>query len=116
MNPDGTAAGPAVVVAQAQKTDYDDFAMNAQGDAFLVNGPTDTVSMVDTEGNQTVIAGQAGSTAIGEPTSAQFGRTVLDNDVLYVTTAGGLGEAIGGTTIIGGQLVAVYTSGSSTKL
>ena len=115
LNPDGTAAGPAVVVAQAQKTDYDDFAMNAAGEAFLVNGPTDTVSTVDADGVQTVIAGQAGSTAIGEPTSAQFGRTALDNDVLYVTTAGGLGEAISGDQVIGGQLVAVYTSGSSTR-
>ena len=109
MNPNGTAAGPGVIVAQAQKTDFDDFAFNSQGEAFLVNGPTDTVSTVDSDGTQTVIAGQAGSTDIGEPTAAQFGRTLLDNDVLYVTTAGGLGSPIGRNQIIGGQLVAVYT-------
>ena len=114
MNPDGTAAGPGVIVAQAQKTDFDDFAMNAQGEAFLVNGPTDAVSTVQQNGVQTVIAGQAGTTEIGEPTAAQFGRTLLDNDVLYVTTAGGLGAPIGGTQVIGGQLVAVFT-GSSTQ-
>ena len=113
MNPDGTAAGPGVIVAQAQQTDFDDFAMNAQGEAFLVNGPTDAVSTVQQNGVQTVIAGQAGSTEIGEPTAAQFGRTLLDNDVLYVTTAGGLGEAIGGTQVIGGQLVAVFTASST---
>lgn len=115
MNPDGTAAGPGVTVAQANKTDFDDFAINSQGEAFLVNGPTDTVSTVDSNGVQTVIAGQPGSTEIGEPTSAQFGRTLLDNDILYVTTAGGLGSPVGRNPIIGGQLVAVYTGSSKTQ-
>lgn len=109
MNPNGTAVGKAEQVVQTNTTDFDDFAINSQGEAFLVNGPSDTISTVDTNGGLTVIAGQLGSTEIAEPTAAQFGRTLLDNDILYVTTAGGLGSPINRTQIIGGQLVAVYT-------
>jgi len=52
-----------------------------------------------------------GSTEIAEPTSAQFGRTLRDRKTLYVTTAGGLGVPVNGTEVVGGQLVAVDTTG-----
>ena len=110
LHPNGTAAGPAVAVTRAFKgTSYDDFALDSQGDAWLSNGPSDCIAEVDSDGEETIVAGTSGSTEIAEPTAAQFGRTLLDNDILYVTTAGGLGEPIGGDKIVGGQLVAVYT-------
>ena len=116
LHPNGTAAGPAVNVTSAfKKTSYDDFALDSQGDAFLPNGPSDSIAEVNSDGEQKVVAGERGSTEIAEPTAAQFGRTLLDNDILYVTTAGGLGSPINGTTIVGGQLVAVYTGVSAQK-
>ena len=110
LNKDGSAAGDAVRITKAfANTSYDDFALTSHGEAFLVNGPSDSVAEVNDDGEQTLVAGVRGSTEIAEPTSAQFGRTLLDNDILYVTTAGGLGSPVGGDQIVGGQLVAVYT-------
>ena len=56
-----------------------------------------------------IIAGEVNTTEIAQPTSAQFGRTVKDKDVLYVTTAGGLAFPIDGDVVVGGQGGAVDT-------
>ena len=60
-------------------------------------------------GSTRIVAGARGLTEIAEPTSAQFGRTPADRDVLYVTTAGGLAAPLAGGVVVGGQVVAVYT-------
>ena len=53
-----------------------------------------------------ILAGNINSTDIAEPTSAAFGRNGKEN-ILYVTTAGGLFFPVNGTEVVGGQLVAV---------
>ena len=115
INLDGTAAGPAKKVASAPKgTFYDDFALDRYGDAFLATQPGDSIAKVSRDGTTEIIAGVVNTTEIAEPTSAQFGRTPDDRDVLYVTTAGGLAFPIDGDIVIGGQVVAVDTRGNGT--
>lgn len=110
INLDGTAAGPAKKIASAPKgTFFDDFALNGHGDAFLSTQAGDSVAEVRRDGTTEIIAGVVNTTEIAEPTSAQFGRTKDDRDVLYVTTAGGLAFPINGDVIVGGQVVAVDT-------
>lgn len=90
---------------------YDDFALDCKGNAFLVTGGGNSVEMVSFDGSrQVIIAGDLNSTAIAEPTSAAFGRGLFDRNVLYVTTAGGLVTPVDGDVVIGGQLVAVTTA------
>lgn len=114
INLDGTAAGPAKKIASAARgTFYDDFALDRSGDAFLATGPGDSVAEVGRHGSMRIIAGAVNTTEIAQPTSAQFGRTVKDKNVLYVTTAGGLAYPIDGDVVVGGQVVAVDTKGST---
>ena len=112
INLDGTAAGPAKKIASAPKGFFDDFALNRYGDAFLATQAGDSIAEVKRDGTTEIIAGVVNTTEIAEPTSAQFGRTKDDRDVLYVTTAGGLRFPIDGDVVIGGQVLAVDTRGS----
>ena len=114
IHANGTAAGAAEKIASAfEGTFYDDFALDRYGDAFLATQGGDSIAEVTRNGSQRIIAGVVNTTEIAEPTSAQFGRTVGDGDVLYVTTAGGLAIPIDGDVVVGGQVVAVDTGGST---
>lgn len=114
INANGTAAGPAKKIASAANgTIYDDFAISRHGDVFLTTGSGDSIAEVTRNGSQRIIASVVNTTEIAEPTSAQFGRTLEDRNVLYVTTAGGFGSRIDGDVVVGGQLVAVDTSGNA---
>lgn len=108
---DGTPVGPpaTVVATAAPGTSFDDFALDFFGRAFVATARGNTVVEVKRDGRQVVLAGNLISTEIVEPTSVQFGRTVFDWGVLYVTTAGGLGAPVDGTERVGGQVVAVDT-------
>ena len=111
INANGTAAGLAKEIASAVKgTFYDDFALSRHGDAFLATAPGDSITEVTRNGTQRIFAGLVNTTEIAQPTSAQFGRTLEDRNVLYVTTAGGLAFPIDGDVVVGGQVVAVDTS------
>ena len=106
----GAALGPAVAVAYGQ-TPYsgsDDLALNGKGDrAFLANAAGHSIVEVDVEsGKQAIVAGDLNSTEIAQPTAAAFGRKGMQ-DILYVTTAGGLLFPINGDEIVGGQVVGV---------
>lgn len=106
IHADGTAAGTARVIA----TDItpDDFALRpGTSEAFACLNPDNTVSLVTPNGAVAPIAGSIGSTLIPNPTSAQFGRTIVDAGTLYVTTAGGLAAPVNGTFIEGGKVVAI---------
>lgn len=113
IHANGTAAGPVVKIASAPNgTMFDDFALQRGGDysAFLATQSGDSIAEVSLRNGSTkIVAGERGSAEIAEPTSAQFGRTAADRDVLYVTTAGGLGIPLPGGLVVGGQVVAVYT-------
>ena len=113
INPDGIAAGKAIVVARSPTgATFDDFALDWRGDAFLATGPGNSIEEVGRDGEpQVIIAGIVNSMEIAKPTSAQFGRTAADREVLYVTTGGGLAAPVDGDEIVGGQLVAVDTDG-----
>ena len=116
INLNGTATGPAKKIASAAKGSfYDDFALTRYGDAFLTTGSGNSVAEVMRDGGMQIIAGEVNTTEIAQPTSAQFGRTVKDKDVLYVTTAGGLAFPIDGDVVVGGQVVAVDTRGSNSS-
>ncbi|MCJ1448895.1 MAG: hypothetical protein MMC23_009414 [Stictis urceolatum] len=67
-------------------------------------GPShgNTIWRTDLDGNnQELIAGDANSTS-----AAAFGRTKMDRNVLFVLTAGGLGE-MGRVPVVGGQILAL---------
>lgn len=113
INQDGTSAGPVTTIAHTKGPldQFDDFTFDCDGNAFLVTGGGNTIEMISADGKrQVVIAGNLNSTAIAEPTSCAFGRGPHDKSVLYVVTAGGMQTPVSGTTIIGGQLVAVETA------
>jgi sugar lactone lactonase YvrE len=107
INPDGTRAGPTVVLASTPGGGwYDDFVLDPAGNAFLTTAVGNTIVELK-GGNQEVTAGNLNSTEIAQATAVAFGRTFIDSDILYVTTTGGLVNPIDGSEIIGGQLVAV---------
>ena len=110
IHANGTAAGPAEKVASAPPgITFDDFALNGHGDAFIATQPGDSIAEVSVNGSTRIIAGVVNTTEIAEPTSAQFGRTPADSNVLYVVTVGGLAFPIDGDVVVGGQVVAVDT-------
>nr|POE56193.1 hypothetical protein CFP56_69146 [Quercus suber] len=115
LGPDATLQSPISIITKSfdesdMKISWDDFALDRFGGAYIATGAGHSIQMVTPDGKISVLAGNVNSTAIAEPTAAQFGRTRRDRDVLYVTTAGGIlapvyqnGEAIR----VGGQVVAV---------
>ncbi|KAI0475653.1 hypothetical protein GGR56DRAFT_666546 [Xylariaceae sp. FL0804] len=114
---DGTPAGRPEVIQRAPEQSelrfyYDDFAIRG-GDAYLVTGAGNSVERVglrDGAHRGRVVAGGLNSTQFAEPTSAAFGRTERDRDILYVVTAGGLATPVDGNITVGAQVLAVDTS------
>jgi len=109
---DGRPAGEAHVVASAQPDlEYDDFALK-DGFAYMVTGYGDSIERVRLDGKKRgrVIAGKDNDTTIAQPTSAAFGRTEKDREVLYVVTAGGLAAPLGNVTV-GAQVLAIDLKG-----
>ena len=114
LNANGTAAAAAEKIASSPPgIFYDDFALDHHGDAFVATQAGDSIAEVKPNGDTEIIAGVVNTTEIAEPTSAQFGRTAEDRNVLYVVTAGGLARPIDGDVVVGGQVVAVDTSGNA---
>lgn len=101
---DGTAAGPIQTLTTAT-TYADDFAI--AGDATSFVGGDNTLWRVKPDGTVDVVVGGANETAIQGITSAQFGRTRNDRNVLYVATQGGMLFLPEGSQIHGGQLLAI---------
>ena len=80
---------------------YDGFAV-VDCHIYLCNSHGNTIWRTDLDGNnQELIAGDANSTS-----AAAFGRTKMDRNVLFVLTAGGLGE-MGRVPVVGGQILAL---------
>ena len=99
IKPDGTAAGPAKVIATGL-AGTDDFQYDARGDVFVAqNRPGNELGFVKkgaSTGN--VLAPVVGTTAV------QFGRTKADKETLYVTSDAGV-MVVGGQNItIGGRV------------
>lgn len=108
---DGTPTGDYEVVATKLTVfdQWDDFTLDCEGNVFIATGGANTVQKIDTRGNVEIIAGNLNSTAIAESTATKFGRREDDDNVLYVTTGGGVGTPVDGTIILGGQVLAIQS-------
>lgn len=106
----GAPVGKASIVSNP-KLSMDDFAIDAQGTAYLTASFINQIVTIGPEGKLTSVAGNWNSTSVAQPTALIFGRTKADKKkgTMYVTTAGGIGDPINGTTIIGAQLLAIDT-------
>ena len=112
IHANGTAASPALKIASAPNGSiFDDFALNRYGDAFVATEPGDSIVEVTRNGTTRLIAGAFNTTEIAESSSAQFGRTARDRDVLYVTTIGRSTSMIEGQVVVGAQIVAIDLRG-----
>ena len=108
----GQQLGNASIISRAlnSSTLYDDFTFDERGNFFLTTAGANVIERVFPDGRGEVIAGSLNSTAIAQPTAAQFGRGENDKDILYVTTAGGIAAPVDGDIVIGAQVVAVDLS------
>ena len=103
IHPDGTAAGPAVILST--NINSNGFAFDQKGDAFLTENTPNALGYVPVGGGpSTVLAGVplTAPSYLPGPQSAEFGRSGRDCEVLYITTTGGLAsglisQKIGGT-------------------
>ncbi|MCJ1331285.1 hypothetical protein MMC10_007974 [Thelotrema lepadinum] len=107
---DGAQIGNASIIARALNSSevFDDFVFDKKGNFFIATGGGNSIEKVTPNGKNQIIAGSLNSTAIAEPTAAQFGRGKTDRHVLYVTTGGGLAIKVQpGNQTVGAQVVAI---------
>jgi len=110
INAAGEAVGKASIISNPHVS-LDDFAIGADGTAWLAASFVNQIVTINAEGKYTSVAGNLNSTEVAQPTALIFGRTEQDKEMgtLYVTTAGAIGDPINGTTIVGAQLLAIDT-------
>ncbi|PMD33765.1 hypothetical protein L207DRAFT_535023 [Hyaloscypha variabilis F] len=106
---DGPNAGSATGVYEivANNGVGDDFAFDREGNAYIAQDPSDGLQLVSPEGKVTLLAGNTNSTIVEGDTADAFGRTKLDENILYVVTNGGIAGRVAGTQITGGKVIAV---------
>lgn len=100
-----TAVGSYELISN--NTMADDFALSPQGVGYLAGLIDNVITKVHSNGTHQVIAGAANSTDFAGATSAAFGRTELDRDVLYVTTGGASGIPVLSNFFEGGKIMAL---------
>ncbi|KUJ15786.1 uncharacterized protein LY89DRAFT_685725, partial [Mollisia scopiformis] len=91
VHANGSASGPVKPIS-SNFTTPDDFALDRHGNAWIATDPSNSLVKVTLDGEATVVVGGADETVLLGGTSAAFGRTVEDWEVLYVTSNGGLGN------------------------
>jgi hypothetical protein len=101
----GKASGPYEIL----QTDLpgDDFAISANGVTYITENGGNALERVGADGSRSLTAGGLNSTVVAGATSAAFGRTRWDQDVLYVVTSGGQAAPVNGTYTEGGKVVAI---------
>ncbi|KAI1627247.1 hypothetical protein EDD37DRAFT_646934 [Exophiala viscosa] len=107
-NPNGTASK----IYPNSELSLDDFAIaSSSGIAYLSASFINQVVTIGPDGKLTSIAGGLNSSDVAQPTALAFGRTSADlkKGIVYVTTAGAIGDPINGTTVVGAQLLAIDT-------
>ena len=119
LDKNGKKSGPVVKIATPQSEKgvdviIDDFAVDRAGRyAYAATEAGNTIQRIDlSSGEAVVYAGDLNTTAIAQPTSAIFGRTLEDQETLYALTAGGLAYPVytaDGIKQVGAQVVAVDT-------
>jgi hypothetical protein len=85
----------------------DDFAFDRAGNAYVTQDPANTLYKVTPSGNVSTILGGADDPLI-EGDTAQFGRTPVDQHILYLVTNGGLLKPVDGPAV-GGKVVSFNT-------
>ncbi|KAJ2978962.1 hypothetical protein NQ176_g3524 [Zarea fungicola] len=104
INTAGEAIGGYENIAQGVLSD--DFAIRPNV-AYVAGPLIDAITKINLPGGQTsVFAGNRYSTLVAGATSAQFGRSSRDENVLYVITNGGDLSPVNGTFTEGGKIVA----------
>ncbi|KAJ4982658.1 hypothetical protein SVAN01_11848 [Stagonosporopsis vannaccii] len=101
----GMARGPFEIIAT--EIAGDDFAISADGVAYVATNAENGLVQVIMGGNQTLIAGGLNSTVLAGATSAALGRTSKDENLVYVVTSGAQALPVGGIYTEGGKVVAV---------
>lgn len=99
----GRATSPIDIITDT--VEADDFAISSTGIAYLATIYQNEITRVLPQGETQVIAGSLNSSSIPNPTSGAFGRTLMDRNVLYVTTGGGAAAPINGTFVEGGAVI-----------
>ncbi|KAJ5958451.1 uncharacterized protein N7479_005601 [Penicillium vulpinum] len=105
VSKDGQTFGSIEVIASLEReaddtlSDWDDFAIDANGDVYLAL-PPNSISKIAPDGTQSVVAGGGDSLAFIGPTSVQIAQ---GGKVAYVTTRGGSESGVA----YGGQVVAL---------
>lgn len=101
----GRALGPYEVISH--DTRADDFAIGPHGVAYLAGIVDNVVTRVFPNGYHEVIAGSKDSRDLMTATSAAFGRTQRDRNVLYITTGGETKLPVNSTSTRGGKVMAL---------
>lgn len=101
----GGALGPYEIISH--DTRGDDFAIGPHGVGYLAGLIDNVVTRVFPNGSHEVIAGSKDSRDLMTATSAAFGRTQKDRNVLYVTTGGETTLPVNSTSTTGGKVMAL---------
>ncbi|KAI8294244.1 hypothetical protein K4K56_002811 [Colletotrichum sp. SAR 10_98] len=102
---DAMTAGPVEVLTSGFP--QDDFALAADDTAYIAGMERNQLIQVLADGQTTTIAGEPDNLEVAASTSARFGRTPVDSNVLYVTTSGGALQRIFGNYTEPAKIVAV---------
>jgi hypothetical protein len=110
IHPDGSPASEAEIVGNATNPAYqfDDFAVDGDGTAYLATGNANAITRITPNGQAAIIAGNLNSTQIAQPTSVQIGKSKGRHPLLYVTTAGGLQSPVNGNITVGAQFLSIH--------
>ncbi|GAB7326217.1 hypothetical protein MBLNU13_g10211t1 [Cladosporium sp. NU13] len=104
ITPDGSTAGkPQILTSKALAAD--DFALSDSGIVYAAGA--NTLWRVSADGHTIAFGGDPNSMVLQGITSARFGQTAVDRDILYMSTQGGLLENPPGSEVHGGQLLGV---------
>lgn len=87
----------------------DDFVFDTKGNVWLTQNILNTVAVMKLDGRLVTVTGHVDKFDVSGGTACQFGKTLEDEHILYVVTAGGIAKPVMGQ-IEGGKVVAVDTS------
>ncbi|GFF24211.1 putative L-ascorbate peroxidase 6 [Aspergillus lentulus] len=96
------ATGPIDVISDT--IEADDFAITSSGVAYLATIYQNAITKVPPAGRSEIVTASLNSSSIRNPTSAAFGRTMVDANVLYISSGGG---PINGSFVEGGAVVSI---------
>lgn len=113
----GNAAGPAITIAKSAQYPIDlgfqadDFALDATAEhAWVATNPSNFIIRITTAtGKQKIVAGGKSDPTVAGATSAAFGRSWNDEQILYIVTDGGLADP-SSAGVTGGKIVALDTT------